>query len=388
MTWMVAIGLSILSATLALGAIAKSKSPSLALSLYPRNGFAAETAAAAFTKTYAAKNQGKFPSQMEASWIALASQAFISEPTASDAVAVIALSHSDSDRQTLMRQAFSLSRRRQLVTGWLIADLASQQDIPGILRYYDTILRTNSSSEPVVIPIIANALSNDGFVAPLASLLRKNPPWAASLWKQVVSTPEAVKNATELRLKLSNHNGLDAQYRDADLVNALVSQSRFESAEELVDTLSRSENGNSIVYNGDFSTLPKYPPIDWRLISNGEFGAAINDGFLVLSAIPNSGGMFARQLIRLPQETVALNIEMDKVVPKNTSLYIDISCAESSNQKIGSIKIPIDGKTERQLISNTESQCQYYWISLFGRALETGNGFDVSVASIAISPVR
>lgn len=383
--WIVAIALSTVSVTAALGAIAKNKAPELALSLFPKNGFAAEVTATRLTRAFLIENQGNFPYRAAPSWTALAVQAFKSEPVSADAIAVIALSHTGEVRRDMMYKAFELSRRQQLVTGWMIADSGRQDNIPNILIHYDTILRTSSSAEPIVIPIMAKALANDSFIEPIASFLEKRPPWAASFWRQVVSTPEAIDNAAKLRRMLFRANEGNNPYRDVDLIRALVRDFKFEPAEELYEILSPSNKEESLVRNSDFLKPSKYPPIDWQLISNGEFGASIDGGTLNMSAIPNSGGMFARQIVKLPSRVLVLSITMDQNIPKNASVYLELSCADDIKQKPKPVKILLRENSVTKKISNEDSVCQSYWLSIFGRSSTTGDGFDISIDSISLS---
>ncbi len=383
--WIVAAGLSTLSVTTALGSIAKNGAPQLAISLVPKNGFAAEVLATRLLRDFLSENRGQFPEKVDPFWTDLAEQAFKAEPTSSNAVAILALSHSGKVRSNLMHKAFELSRRQQLVTSWMIVDSGKRDSVSDVLIYYDTILRTSSSSEPVVIPIMANALANSSFIKPLALFLEKQPPWAASFWKQVVSTPESIGNAAELRKILFKPNQASNPYRDVDLIRALVRDYEFESAEELYAILSPQNRTESLVRNGNFLQSPKYPPFDWQLFSNGEFGASIIMGSLNMSAIPNSGGMFARQIVKLPSRMLELNITMAQNVPINASIFLELSCADDVSVKPKPVKIPLREISISQKVSNVGSPCQNYWLAIFGRSSETGTGFDISIDSISLS---
>src|SRR5690606_38017888 len=108
-----------------------------------------------------------------------AKQAFLTEPVTPEAVAVLALSGADQNKRELMGDALSLTRRQPLITAWMIADSGAQKDIPALLNHYDSMLRTNRSAASAIIPVMAEALADENFIAPYTTLLGKQPPRAS-----------------------------------------------------------------------------------------------------------------------------------------------------------------------------------------------------------------
>ncbi len=379
-----AITVSSTSLVITLGAIAKNKSPELALSLTPTNGFAAETLAAQRTKILIARNQGKFPRRLNQSSSILARKAFESEPIAPDAIAIIALTHAGKDRRDLMQKAFELSRRQQLVTGWMITDSGLRNDLPAVLQLYDTILRTSSSSADVIIPAMANALENDSSIKPFAKVLSDNPPWAGRLWIELVANPKTIENAASLRKLLNGAKGKDQTYQDAALINTLAYNRKFKKAEQLYAMLTGSSRNHDLIRNGRFDNDSIYPPIDWQLFSTGEYGASIDQGKLTLSAIRNAGGLFARQLVKIPAELLTLKVAFTDTLPAENRLYLELSCAEEIQNKPLAIRIPLSGKSITRGINNSGTTCGYYWLDITGKSADNGDGFDVSINSIML----
>ncbi len=367
-----------------MGAISKKKVPEIAITFKPLNGFAAESIASAQIKAAIIKNQGRFPDSVSQVNLGWAKRAFVAEPATPEAIAVLAIDKSGTTAQRLMTYAFSLSRREQVVTGWMIADSEARQDVAAILSYYDTMLRTNSSSRSVILPIMANALSNQTFLEPFAELLSANPPWARFFWAQVVKTPEAIGNAALLRERLYKENELTESYRDLGLISALVKNKMFAEAEKLYGLLSNMPTDQYLVKNGSFEHQPKYPPLDWQLSSNGEYGAAIGDGSLQLSAIRNSGGLFARQLVKLPARTLEIEVQSTQIISKDIDVYMNISCAEATDVRQRTARFPLVSKSTRRKISNRSADCLYYWLDISGRALESGDGLDVVLDSVSL----
>ena len=382
--WIAAVTLSILSGAATIGAISKNTAPRLVFSFILANGFSAQTAAVRQTKAFVAKNQRTFPDQVDPSVYTLALQAFESEPVTPGAIAVIALSRTGEYRRDLMEKAFQLSRRQQLATGWLIMDSGARNDLPAILKFYDTTLRTSRASADIIIPMMANALANDSFVEPFAEIMSKNPPWASGFWAHLVATPAALANAANLRELLYNTDEPEDIYQDPALINALAYNHQFEKTEQLYALLNRPAEGNDLVRNGQFTSGSKYPPLDWQLFSNGEYGASIDQGRLVLSAISSSGGLFARQLVKLPSGLLTLRLELTEALPSDSKLFLELSCAADIQNKPLAARIPLSGNLVARDISNSGSPCRYYWLDITGRSADRGDGFDVSISSISL----
>ena len=382
--WTMGLAIALTSGLAAVGAVAKDKAPQLAVSLQPVNGFASETLASNSLKAAVAANDGQFPNSVDPVAEALAKQAFLSEPVTPEAIAVLALGSTEGKKRELMHKALALSRRQQLVIGWMIVDAGTREDIPAILSHYDTMLRTSSSAASVVIPTMAGALANSNFVEPFAGLLSKSPPWASRFWGAVVTTPEAIENAAQLRGMLYADDEAKETYRDANLINALVNKKRFEAAENLYQLLTGKRKEASFLKNGSFELEPEYPPLDWQLYSNGEYGAAVAGGNLRLSAIPSSGGLFARQLVKLPSAILKISVEFDASISKDTNISIDIKCAEILDNAPRAISIPLEDKLTRLQISNQQSGCSFYWLEIVGRSADSGDGFDVVIESLSL----
>lgn len=386
--WIFASALSSLSALAALGGITKNRATEVALSLRPLNGFAAETAAANGVKSQITKNGGEFPSSLSSQTSSLAVRAFKAEPISPEAVAVLALTKPDSKKSVLMSSAFAMSRRQDWVTGWMIVDSGKRSDLYEMLSYYDTMLRASGSARLAIVPVLANALADDDFVDPFAELLSKDPPWANLLWRKIVATPQALNNGALLRKRLHKSNISEDVYRDKDLINALVKMEEFESASKLYDLLSDGPDQPPLVKDSEFSSQPGYPPFDWQLYSTGEYGASLTTGNLHLSAISGSGGLFARQLIRLPRALLQIQIRVAEEPPPSADLYVELACAEDRTQKQNDVRIRVNEKSIEQLIDSNNSGCDFYWLDITGRASENVEGFDVDVKSVSLRQIQ
>lgn len=384
--WVVGATIALISGLTAMGAISKNKAPEIATTLYPVNGFAAENLAAASIKDSIAENMGQFPDHVSSLTTRLARQSFISEPITPKAVTVLALGSAKNSKRKLMNDAWVLSRRQPLITGWMIVDTGARGDVPALLNHYDAMLRTSTSAASVVLPVMAGALANDDFVAPLAKLLAKQPPWASKFWGAVVATPASLGNAVRLREALFKPNENDDAYRDANLIRALVKNKQFGQARNLYSILVNSKESGSLIENSSFNTESKYPPIDWQLFSNGEYGAVITGGKLQLSAIRNAGGIFARQLIKLPAQTLTMDANTSNASSVDSQIFVSLTCAQATENAPRTIRMPLKRSIKKLQIDNSNSRCSFYWLDISGRSSENGDGFDLALDSIFIQP--
>jgi len=377
------LAIMLASALTTMGAITKARAPELAVLLLPLNGFASENLASAALKTMIVVNQGQFPESITPDLANLAKQAFLAEPITPDALAVLAFGSDESAKSKLMNQALLLSRRQQLVSGWMIADSAARKDIPAVLNHYDTMLRSGSASSSAIIPLMARALENEDFVEPFAELLSQNPRWAVQFWTAVVGTPEALENAARLRGLLYSPEEVDQSSTDAILISSLVRNKQFVAARELYQILNDRAQSGPGSENGSFEHEPRYPPFDWMLFSTGQYSAIIADGSLRLSATPNSGGLFARQLVLIPARTIGIEAKSPGI-PDNAKVDISLTCAEAVDRPPRPISIPLRSKSTSQKISNVQSGCSFYWLDINARAAEGVSGFDIIFDSVSL----
>lgn len=380
--WTAGLAIALTSGLAAVGAVAKDKAPQLAVSLQPVNGYASETLASNSLKAAVAANDGRFPNSVDPAAEAAAKQAFLAEPITPEAIAVLALGTTEGKQSELMHKALALSRRQQLVLGWMIVDAGTRDDIPAILSHYDTMLRTSSSAASVVIPVVVQALKNDSFVKPLATLLRKNPHWAGSFWETAVKTPDAIVNISLLRQNLPRKIAVNNPFQDRALIYKLVEEGFTEQAEVLYSFLTPQNNQYTIVNDPDFLAQAPYPPFDWQLFSTGEYGAAIKKSHLHISAISNSGGLLARQLIRLPAGEYLLRVELEEDTPPNAQLDIDFRCAKHTTTSKAGQKIPIKKKLTEKTIWNKSPACIYFWVNLILYSGEGPDGIDLTVKKV------
>ena len=382
--WIGAFAIAVVAGLAALGSITKSKAPELSTSLPFSNGYAFEALSSGLVKTYLVENDGRFPDKSAKSWRSLAVRAFEAEPITPAAIVVLALGEEGDVQRELMQHSISLSRRQQLVHGWMVADGGSREDVVSILSSYDTMMRIKPSSGSVILPVVSKAVANDMFLEPLSEILEANPPWAIGFWQNVSTTSESITNGAKLRRMLFKPDEDRSFYLDSNMIEGLVRERKYPEAFSYYELLSATpEKNTNIIHNGDFSSLSQFPPLDWRLTTDGEYGATIDDGMLNISAVSNSGGLFARQLVRLPAAMLKLNVQFNQIVPDGVQLYLQLTCAEEIDGRLQAIKIPLNRVSVSKTISNNEDYCKFYWLDILGKSAQN-EGFDIGLKLVSI----
>ncbi len=377
--WTIALFVAWLSASNSFSGVAKDKAPELALTSWPVNGFAQENSVARAIFASWQDNKDILPNDIKR-----AQTAFIKEPTAAKAISVLALGSNTENRRELMTRALSVSRRELFTLAWLIEDGQNSNDIEILLSYYDISMRVYPQTKPTLLPRLASAVQLEAFLPYMSTLLKDGKPWAYSFWQEIIRTPHALQNATILRMELGSDIPNHAASHDADLIESLVRNNQYQTANKLYLFLLGKSAQNILIRNPEFKENSKYPPLDWQIFSNGEYGAVIVDGGLSISALGGSGGMVARQLVRLPAGLFKIDVAAGDYSTDQGLLTLSLNCADKNSDQQVQLRLPIKQDNISVQVRNPSTSCEYFWLTLTGSANEGITGFDAVVESIDI----
>lgn len=367
----------------AISGISKNKAPLLALSFEPVNGFALDTIVRSFLANEIGKNAGAFPASVSEVNRQMAIKAFVKEPTAKAAVAMLALSNTSVEgRRDLMKRAYALTRRETIVTGWMIADSGKNDDVNALLHHYDVTMRANSAVRDVMLRQLVALMPNDRFLEPMAKTLQGNPQWSDQFWNAILRNKDALRNAVSLRGRLKGPALSIAKNYDEKLIDALTKDKFFNESLAFYQSLKQGGMATKGIIASDFSNGPKYPPYDWKLTATGEYGAVIADDRMQYSAIPNSGGLFARRLIRMTPGNYKLDVALDNPPQQGGLLFVKLRCAEKGFGNIVLLNMALKSATLIERFSVSNAQCAFYWVELTGVAEQAG--LDVAFKKLAI----
>jgi hypothetical protein len=387
--WLLAALLAVASGASSLGWMTRQASPSVASTMWPVNGFALAELADDLTNAPAAALTGRRPAAMPGELAEIARDAISAEPASAGAVRALALYHQSAGRDeralALMRLASSITRRDEVANLWLVNQELRAGRLDDALARYDVTLRTMGGRRGYVLAAMSAALSDAEMIPPFLRLLRARPPWSEEFWHVVTQAPLALDNAARLRAQLVRAGIPSSAEKDDLLLNALVEQQRFAAAFALNEALGRGGNGG-LLQNADFSWAPGTSPLDWRLTSTGEMGAAVDTraGALEISAAGGASGPVARQLARLEPGRYRLEVTLATASQsERTPLQIEISCAERG-RSYPEQEIAIVARTSAQ-VDLSGAGCRYHWVSISVDASEVTDGFDLSVDEVRLT---
>lgn len=369
--WALTLAFAIIAGWQAFGQVAREPQPLLAIHAWPTNGHALASAADALFKTAVRDNGNLIPKSMSPQAGDLARHGFALEPLSAEAVRMTALDLDMSgDRaraRKVMRLVTALSKRDRIANFWLVEDYGRLQNLPAILEKYDWTLRTSRSVQEVLFPVMVQSLTDPIFIAPYHDLLRSNPPWAPDFWQRLVRSKGSLVNAARLRARLGSGAGASLGEQDAELSNQLVKNGHLTEAFSLRQSLLGNEaNGKTmeLIANADFAKQPFLPPFDWELLSDGEYGAAIDSeqGQLIVSAVPDASGVAARQLVKAPPGNYRLQVQLAQNKLESTELRVDVRCAQAPRATNRVASLPITGKNNTLDLTLGGGGCGFFWI--------------------------
>ena len=323
----------------------------------------------------------------------LAKRAIQRDPTSVRAIRVLAFV-AESQGKTRQSQAlFSYANwltRRDLPTRlYFIEKAVANEDIPAALQHFDIALKTSSSSFPILMPILANAVREPELRPYMARLFATDPIWLPRFLGEAISvTQHPVEFAETLVLARKS-----AAVRDASVIHGMLERlwqnNHFLEAEKFFVGMGLDgQEVGALVRDGTFEEKNEFFPFQWSILFEAEVGAEQQvDGGLSYYANSGQGGEVARQLLTLPPGryslvTEANNPSTDKLAGPRWILR----CAQNQPTRFAEIVIPA-GSSGLQSVSATftiPQTCQAQWLLLELRLTNEPAGLTGHVKSVAV----
>lgn len=389
--WSLSLAGSALAASHAMGMVFERQNPALAVEMIPANGQARSKLGDALLLIEAAKIGGKLPKVLPAGAAALARDAYRLEPLAPSAIHLVALEYASKGQvrkaRDLMQLDLALSKRDGIATFWLIEHASSAKGPENVYELFDMLLRTNRRASIEVLPAMATILQRDEAIEPFTRLLRRQPPWSGLFWQRVVRTAPALENAARLRTMLTEDEAGIAPEDEAELLNNLVAQRKFDAARMLRAHLLDTPLQSAGLVNGDFKNQPAFPPFDWALASEGDFGATIDPqrAQMTISALPGSGGVAAHQIFTLEPGRYRAAMRLQQPI-ESSRLELSVACAEMPKAARAVAAVPRGGRSAE--VDFATGSCRYFQLSLSFTIPEEAQPEDIAVSSVRVQKVQ
>lgn len=324
---------------------------------------------------------------------ALATRAFVQSGAISAAPRMLALvaaaGRKDRKAEALMAFALRLSRRDLPVHLWFIERYVARGDIPKVLDHYDMALRTSKRGRAVLIPVLAQAISDPNIRVPLVPILASKPRWGGEFIAAVSAMPAVAPAAADLARDLARRGAPIDPYRQSEIANNLIAQQSFVRARELLE----GRREGPLLRDGRFVERPSASPFSWQLKSTFDFGASRGgkdrEGAtgLTLFASQERGGEVARQLLTLPVGRYRLSTSASGVPAEvGDRPYWLLVCATPTAREIMRVDLLPGRRSRSEAAFDVPGDCGGQYLVLVMRPPSSADGVEIEVHDVAILP--
>ncbi|MDZ7588741.1 MAG: hypothetical protein U5J78_06265 [Parasphingorhabdus sp.] len=390
--WPLALVLAVFVFLITAPAVISLSNSAIASKFWPTNGLALAAETDQILVRKATKTPSAQPGPFSKAELNIARRAFALEPTAFSAVRLLALQSAATGNEakafTLMTRVVDLTRRDNVANLWFVDYYGRRNDLDQVLRYYDINLRTKEALAPVLLRQVSIALENDAFLPPLLKMMRTRPVWERQFWYAAMQNPAALNNLVKLRIDLARSGIPDVAKTDSEMFLELAKAQNFASAEQLYAALTPRKSASDIVRDADFKAEPKFAPLDWQLNNSGDFGATIDPraGKLQVSAVSNSGGWVARQIVRLSPGRYVIEAKSQALYEAAPAPKLQLVCAEVQGEGNVALNEFVPLGTARIMFTQPSGGCGYYWMIVSATVAEDA-GYDLAFDKISIRPL-
>lgn len=364
-----------------------------AIGIWPANGFAYSSAAEAILRDETRSNNKELPSRLNPRIGILAGKAFRLEPMDEKAVRQLALIAAQQNGKAAARRVMLLASqmgRRDLVTNmWLVEDYGRAENLPKALQHLDYALRTSSESQGILMSALVQAMANREMVPQMRKLLASDPSWRSAFWFGITEAKGPLQNALELRLAMVGEDVDIPEDSDRRLLENLVRIGSYADAFRLYrNVLLPRENPSKAVQHVGFNRPALWPPLDWRVASEGAYSAWLNPdrSELEVSLLGQTDAVFAERLIELVPGTYRLSgriAEDDQELSKALSLSLE--CAESDAPKNWNIEVAFERGAAAKVVQLEDGGCRYFWLKVRGSPARDSLGYDATFKAVTVT---
>ena len=334
----------------------------------------------------------------------LAQNAVLRSPLAPIAIRALAQlrandgsSSADQGASRLFGEVERLTRRDNATQIWLVEHYLRRALIPEAVRHLDIALRTWSTGEATLFPVLAVAAGDKRVADALISRMKSRPGWALPFASYMIGQMPAEVSSYILG------RTLDPRIDDEKALIGIAmwryaSTGDYEAAVELHD---RFQAGDRIavdanqINGGGFETDDELPPFGWSYVQESGLWAAPEalpdrNRALLLSASSGKSGELARQLLQLRPGRYRLTARSGEVP---LEIYqrptLTVRCAGDDNTTLASAKPDSDraGAGSINRTFSVDGSCRFQWItiSLTGPEIDRGERpwvDDVSIVQV------
>ena len=278
----------------------------------------------------------------------------------------------------------------------LVEFYVSKEDARHTIYHYDSAMRVSNEVEPVLFPILADALEGSNIQQALALSIKSSPRWLPSFIGYVVGRS---KNSTGLANAIMLAGGLPKQpeaYRslETQILGALASAKEFTMLRSYFLSLSGADSG--IFQIGEFTsnnTDGRFLPLTWQTFGSSMVSVRFesedhsHQKKLDVEISADERAIAARKLLFLSagQRRVSINYEfLDR--GKDASAMLTLECLDApATQVIWQMDLrAVSGVQRKSGVSSIPEKCvaQYLAVNVAGGSANDGMRLLVTGISI------
>ena len=353
------------------------------------NGFAEAGAARAL---FTARLKASEKAEPGANAVRLARLGFGHEPLAAQGLPVLVRSLA-ADGQALKSVQFlelagKITRRNKLVNAMLIDREVAMQRPERAVLLLGRAMAVSNEVRSFYINRLALATADPKAMPAFVDLLGSEPEWAADYWSAVLRNSVAAPQAGELRLRIAGPPWNRKTPRDTDfeLIAQLASRNYWDLASNLSQALGLRSTPGSFLANVDFARAPRFVPFDWELIQTGEVGSSVEKGHLVVSGLPGTSVVAARQMIALPGSgSYRLDWKLSGLdSAAGADVKFRLSCPDQGRAGGPVTPVPLSEGAGSRTLFVPPSACRWYWATVELDTSLSDAGVDLVIDRLAL----
>lgn len=336
------------------------------------NGFWQADVARAFL--LAEENEGRIQLAVNERGLEMATDAYASEPFATDALFLMAVDHranGDTEmNERIVGLGLALDKRNRQLGVLELEQAAVTGDYQQVFATLDRLTVTSPRLVSEFMPPLTAGIEQDPAALPIMrDALEAQPVWGEAFWNAVPRSAVGVSRFYELRLMTDAGTTAES---DAELLLGLARQGFFTEVFAFWDSMDVGEgDAMSFMQSTDFA------PVGWLVAQDGERSfSERGDGEFDIFVEEQTFGELARQLVRLQPGEYRFSAEVDPEIG-GRDVGVSLECAGGDDDA------PDARPVEDSPSWTVGGDCSIHWLVLTGSAWERRNSLQATISQMS-----